>query len=87
MVRWDQRLMIGESPHDDDIDGQDKSRRTSRLNVHAAALSECRVLSRLLRDLALQLGGLLRVLHAHRVRVEYRAPLLPQNGVYNELMS
>jgi hypothetical protein len=30
----------------------------------------------------LQLGGLLGVLHAHRFRVEYRAPLLPPNGVF-----
>ena len=72
--------MIGESPHDDDIDGRDKSRRTSRLHVHAVLL-ECRVLSRLLRDPALQLGGLLRLLHAHRVRVEHRT-LLPPNGVF-----
>jgi hypothetical protein len=64
-----QRFMIGESPHEGVIDGRDQSRRTSRLHVHAA-VSECRVLSRLLRDPALQLGGLLRVLHAHRVRVD-----------------
>ena len=64
--------MIGESPHEGAIDGRDKSRGTSRLHVHAA-LSECRVLSRLLRDPALQLGGLLRVIHAHRVRAEHRA--------------
>jgi len=44
-----QRFMIGESPHEGVIDGRDQSRRTSRLHVHAA-VSECRVLSRLLRD-------------------------------------
>ncbi len=51
-----QRFMIGESPHEGTIqvDGRDQSRRTSRLpgragHVHAA-VSECRVLSRLLRD-------------------------------------
>ena len=71
-----QRFMIGESPHEGVIDGRDQSAE----RADCTSTPPCRNVASSADCCVIELGGLLRVLHAHRVRVEHRA-LLPPNGI------